>query len=67
MTGGEPARIAKEFHYSRFHLHRMFTGAVGMPPCEYITRRRLTESADCDHCDGGVEISVYCRSFVQKN
>ena len=32
-------------HYSKYHLHRMFTAAVGLTLHDYIQRRRLTEAA----------------------
>lgn len=32
-------------HYSRYHLHRMFTRMTGMPLYSYMERRRLTEAA----------------------
>lgn len=37
--------VARAMHYSKFHLHRMFTDAAGMPMHRYIRRRRLTEAA----------------------
>lgn len=37
--------IADAVHYSKYHLHRMFTGAVGMTLHEYLQRRRLSQSA----------------------
>lgn len=38
-------RVADAVHYSKYHLHRMFTGAVGLTPHEYLQRRQLTEAA----------------------
>lgn len=38
-------RVADAVHYSKYHLHRMFTGAVGITLHEYLKRRRLTQSA----------------------
>lgn len=38
-------QIAAAFHYSKFHLHRMFTRTVGITIHDYIRRRRLTEAA----------------------
>ncbi|MCU6733816.1 helix-turn-helix domain-containing protein [Diplocloster agilis] len=38
-------RVADAVHYSKYHLHRMFTGAVGITLHEYLNRRRLTQSA----------------------
>lgn len=37
--------IAEAVHYSKYHLHRMFTNTVGMTIQTYVQRRRLTEAA----------------------
>lgn len=37
--------VADALHYSKYHLHRMFTNTVGMTIHEYVLRRRLTEAA----------------------
>ncbi len=37
--------IAEALHYSKYHLHRMFTGTVGLTIQTYVQRRRLTEAA----------------------
>lgn len=37
--------VAKAVHYSKYHLHRMFTGTVGLTLHDYLQRRRLTEAA----------------------
>ena len=37
--------VAAAVHYSKYHLHRMFTETVGMTIHDYTLRRRLTESA----------------------
>ncbi len=37
--------VAASLHYSKFHLHRMFTKTVGLTIHEYAQRRRLTEAA----------------------
>lgn len=37
--------VANAVHYSKYHLHRMFTDTAGMTLHEYIRRRRLTEAA----------------------
>lgn len=37
--------IAEAVHYSKYHLHRMFTGTVGLTIKTYAQRRRLTEAA----------------------
>ena len=38
-------RVAKAAHYSKYHLHRMFTDTVGLTPHDYLQRRQLTEAA----------------------
>lgn len=37
--------VARAVHYSKYHLHRVFTGTVGMTIHDYVQRRRLTEAA----------------------
>lgn len=37
--------IAKEMNYSKYHLHRMFSGVVGFTMHQYIIRRCLSEAA----------------------
>lgn len=37
--------ISKGVGYSKYHLHRLFTGIIGMTAHNYIQRRRLTEAA----------------------
>jgi AraC-like DNA-binding protein/GNAT superfamily N-acetyltransferase len=37
--------VAEAVHYSKYHLHRMFTGMVGMTIHDYVQRRQLTEAA----------------------
>lgn len=37
--------VAKAVHYSKYHLHRMFSDTVGLTIRDYIQRRRLTEAA----------------------
>lgn len=37
--------IAEAVGYSKYHLHRLFTGIVGMSIHRYVQRRQLTESA----------------------
>ena len=37
--------VAKAVHYSKYHLHRMFTGTVGLTIHDYVQRRQLTEAA----------------------
>ena len=37
--------VADAVHYSKFHLHRIFSSTVGLSIHDYIQRRRLTEAA----------------------
>ena len=37
--------VADAVHYSKFHLHRMFSETVGLTIHDYILRRKLTEAA----------------------
>ena len=37
--------VAAALHYSKFHLHRIFTKTIGLTIHEYIQRRQLTEAA----------------------
>lgn len=37
--------VAGAVHYSKYHLHRMFTDTVGMTLHDYVQRRQLTEAA----------------------
>lgn len=37
--------VAEAVHYSKFHLHRLFTETVGMTIHDYVQRRQLTEAA----------------------
>lgn len=37
--------IASAVHYSKYHLHHMFTDTVGLTIHNYVQRRRLTEAA----------------------
>lgn len=37
--------LSRAMGYSKYHLHRMFSGIIGMPLHNYIQRRRLTEAA----------------------
>ena len=38
-------KVSEAVHYSKYHLHRMFTNTVGMTIHDYVQRRRLTEAA----------------------
>ena len=38
-------QVASALHYSKYHLHRMFTQTVGLTIHEYVRRRQLTEAA----------------------
>lgn len=37
--------VARALHYSKYHLHRMFTDTVGLTIHDYVQRRQLTEAA----------------------
>ncbi len=37
--------VASAVHYSKYHLHRIFTDTLGMTIHDYVVRRRLTEVA----------------------
>lgn len=37
--------ISNAVHYSKYHLHRIFTDNVGLTVHDYLQRRRLTEAA----------------------
>lgn len=37
--------VADSVHYSKYHLHRIFTDTVGLTIHDYVKRRRLTEAA----------------------
>lgn len=37
--------VAEAVHYSKYHLHRLFTVTVGMTIHDYVQRRQLTEAA----------------------
>ena len=38
-------QISEAVHYSKYHLHRVFTNTVGMTVHDYVVRRQLTEAA----------------------
>ena len=37
--------VAEAVHYSKYHLHRLFTETVGMTIHDYVQRRQLTEAS----------------------
>lgn len=37
--------VAQAVHYSKYHLHRVFTETVGLTIHDYVQRRKLTEAA----------------------
>lgn len=37
--------VANAIHYSRYHLHRVFSDTVGLTIHDYVMRRQLTEAA----------------------
>ena len=47
LTDGklELESVAEAVHYSKYHLHRLFTETVGMTIHDYVQRRQLTEAA----------------------
>ena len=38
-------KVSEAVHYSKYHLHRLFTDTVGMTVHDYVVRRQLTEAA----------------------
>lgn len=38
--------VASAVHYSKYHLHRLFTQTLGITPHDYIQRRQLTQAAE---------------------
>ena len=38
-------KISEAVHYSKYHLHRLFSETVGMTIHDYVGRRQLTEAA----------------------
>ncbi len=38
-------QVAEGIHYSKYHLHRVFTNTVGLTIHDYVQRRQLTEAA----------------------
>jgi len=38
-------KVSEGVHYSKYHLHRMFSNTVGMTIHDYVQRRQLTEAA----------------------
>ena len=41
----ELENISEAVHYSKYHLHRLFSNTVGMTIHDYVGRRQLTEAA----------------------
>lgn len=37
--------VARAVHYSKYHLHRVFTDTIGLTIHDYVQRRRLSEAA----------------------
>ena len=37
--------VAEAVHYSKYHLHRLFTATVGITIHDYVQRRQMTEAA----------------------
>ena len=38
-------QVAQGVHYSKYHLHRIFSETIGLSIHEYIVRRKLSEAA----------------------
>lgn len=55
-------QMAQAAHYSKYHLHRMFTETVGMTLHDYVQRRQLTEAAKLLVFSGKpiLEIALMC-------
>ena len=54
--------VANAVHYSKYHLHRLFTKTLGMTLHDYVQRRQLTEAAKLlVFCDKPImEIALIC-------
>ena len=55
-------KVSEAAHYSKYHLHRMFTNTVGMTIHDYVQRRQLTEAAKLLVCSSKpvIEIAFFC-------
>ena len=62
--------VACAMNYSKYHLHRTFTGPVGMTIHDYIFRRQLTEAAKQKIVENAYEPAYGARPlrrYIQKN
>jgi len=55
-------KISEAVHYSKYHLHRLFSDTVGMTIHDYVGRRQLTEAAKLLVCSDRpiIEIAFIC-------
>ena len=55
-------KVSGAVHYSKYHLHRMFTNTVGMTIHDYVQRRQLTEAAKLLVFSSKpiIEVAVFC-------
>lgn len=51
-------RVAAATHYSKYHLHRMFSTTLGLTVHEYIQRRQLTEAAKLLTCSDRLILDI---------
>lgn len=54
--------VAASLHYSKYHLHRLFTKTVGLTMHDYVNRRQLTEAARLLACSQKPIIEIACMS-----
>ena len=54
--------VSEAVHYSKYHLHRMFTNTVGMTIHDYVQRRQLTEAAKLLVFSSKpiIEVAIFC-------
>ena len=62
-------KVSEAVHYSKYHLHRMFTKTVGMTIHDYVQRRQLTEAAKLLVFSSKpiIEIAFYCGYESQRS
>lgn len=54
--------VAGSLHYSKYHLHRIFSKTVGLTMHDYVNRRQLTEAARLLACSQKPIIEIACMS-----
>ena len=61
-------KVSEAVHYSKYHLHRMFTNTVGMTIHDYVQRRQLTEAAKLLIFSSRpiIEIAFFCGNESQQ-